>query len=202
MLLVALIQSFNNKVQAQDLGVIGPNYEIKEVDFLSWIKDRLKMLQREGRFSQWEKRFEKNVMHHIDRPARGENITRAPSTHVFKYDPTIVIPYDIYGAHGEVLYRMGTKLNPLTRVSLRKPLIFFNSDDKEEVIWAINQDKNLNGEDKLILVQGSLFEQMKQWKRKIYFDQAGTLIHKLGIKHLPAIVTQEGTHLLIKEVKL
>ena len=38
------------------------------------------------------------------------------------------------------------------------------------------------------------------WKTPVYYDQEGTLVRKLGITGVPAIVSQEGSRLRIDEV--
>jgi hypothetical protein len=41
---------------------------------------------------------------------------------------------------------------------------------------------------------------MKQHKVRFYFDQQGVITSRLGIENAPAIVTQKGNKLLIKEL--
>jgi len=43
---------------------------------------------------------------------------------------------------------------------------------------------------------------MNLLKINLYFDQEGVLTHKLGIKQVPALVTQVGHFLKIEEIKL
>ena len=47
---------------------------------------------------------------------------------------------------------------------------------------------------------GSYLELMRRWKRPVFFDQQGTLTDKLGIRHVPALVSQEGKRLRIDEI--
>jgi conjugal transfer pilus assembly protein TraW len=51
-------------------------------------------------------------------------------------------------------------------------------------------------------VKGAPLELNEQHDRWFYFDQAGVLTKKLGIKQVPSIVTQYGQLLKIQEVKL
>ena len=41
---------------------------------------------------------------------------------------------------------------------------------------------------------------MRLWKRPIFYDQQGKLVEKLGIRQLPALVSQEGKKLRIDEI--
>jgi conjugal transfer pilus assembly protein TraW len=52
----------------------------------------------------------------------------------------------------------------------------------------------------VILTGGSYLDLMRRWKRPVFFDQQGTLTDKLGIRHVPALVTQDGKRLKIEEI--
>jgi conjugal transfer pilus assembly protein TraW len=53
---------------------------------------------------------------------------------------------------------------------------------------------------KPILVGGSYLDLMKTWRTPVYYDQQGVLTRRLGIKQVPAIVSQEGQRLRIDEL--
>lgn len=61
-------------------------------------------------------------------------------------------------------------------------------------------------EDRVILVGGSVFKLKEilgeSHADKVYFDQAGELTTKFGIRVVPAVVEQEGLVLRLKEIKL
>ena len=54
---------------------------------------------------------------------------------------------------------------------------------------------------KLILTKGAPLALMEELKAPVYFDQGGFLVKKLGIHHVPAIVTQEKLRLRIEEIE-
>ena len=54
--------------------------------------------------------------------------------------------------------------------------------------------------DKPYLVGGSTINLMRAWKTRVYYDQEGLLVRKLGITAVPAIVSQEGARLRIDEL--
>ena len=58
-------------------------------------------------------------------------------------------------------------------------------------------------EDRVILIGGSVFKIKEELGElhadKVYFDQAGELSFKFGIKASPAVVVQEGLALKIEE---
>ena len=41
---------------------------------------------------------------------------------------------------------------------------------------------------------------MRRWRRPVYYDQQGVLTTRLGIRQVPALVTQDGRRLRIDEL--
>jgi conjugal transfer pilus assembly protein TraW len=107
---------------------------------------------------------------------------------------------DITDELGNVIIKSGTKVNPLTHTSLRSILLFYDGDVKDQVNWAIRQDRFFQGKTKLILVNGFISKQIQLFKKRIYFDQYGRLTNKLQIKYVPAIARQEGLRIRVQEV--
>lgn len=200
-LIMILCALMVNKLYASDLGVMGETYPIAEMDFLDFIQSRIASLQKNGQWQSLQDRMQKEAVQYRDRPKKAEGITRAMETKSWQFDPSIVLDHDVTTPDGKRIAAAGTRVNPLIYVSLSKTLIFYNADDNEQVQWVIAQDKKLKGRDKLILVNGSLLAQEKQSRKPVYFDQAGKLLARFGITHVPAMVTQEGTLLRITEVK-
>jgi conjugal transfer pilus assembly protein TraW len=129
-----------------------------------------------------------------------DGITRTVKTRSWKVDPSIVLDHDVATPDGKLIAAAGTRVNPLAYISLSKTLIFYNGDDETQVTWAVAQDKKLKGRDKLVLINGSVLAQERQFKKPIYFDQGGKLISRFGIKHVPALVSQAGLALHVSEV--
>jgi conjugal transfer pilus assembly protein TraW len=99
-----------------------------------------------------------------------------------------------------VLFPAGLRKNPLDVVSLSKHLLFFDARDVRQVAKARELIARYQGRVKPILVGGSYIDLMKAWNTPVYYDQEGTLVRKLGITGVPAIVSQEGSRLRIDEV--
>ena len=87
---------------------------------------------------------------------------------------------------------------------MREALIFIDGNDKSQTEYGLSKYKELNEKVKIILINGSPTDLMIEHKNKtqFYFDQDGVLTNKLGIKHVPAIVTQDGLRLKVTEVVL
>lgn len=193
---------FSETLWAKDVGIRGPVYSIQELDFLEWIEQRLKELQKTGQFTWAQTQLQEHAMAYVKRPKAVMGITRAIEDRVFTYDPAITLTHDITDQEGNIFYKAGTRISPLKHFSLHQPLLFFDGDDKKQVQWAHKLDQQFKGNTKLILVNGSILDQISHWQRPVYFDQQGKLINKLRILHVPAIVLQKGELLQIKEVKL
>jgi conjugal transfer pilus assembly protein TraW len=187
-------------VLARNLGVHGQTYPILEQDFLEWIQTRLATLQQQGQLHILQQQWVKEVAKHADRPTPVAGLTTTSVARTWRWDPSIKVSTSIQDPNGEILIPAGTLVNPLERVSLRQDLVFYNSDDPKQVQWAQTIDTQKKGEEKLILVQGSVSSQTKRFQKPVYFDQEGRLTRRFHIQHVPAIVTQEGLHLRIREV--
>ena len=138
----------------------------------------------------------------VRRPEPVLGITKAIKQKEFYYDPTFVLEEEVHDHDGKIIHPKGTKINPLDKTSFSNVLIFIDGDDVTQVEYALQQYHSLNNKAKIILTSGSPIELQRKNKIWIYFDQAGMLTTKLGIKHVPSIVTQDGLKLKITEVAL
>ncbi|MBE0623515.1 MAG: type-F conjugative transfer system protein TraW [Burkholderiales bacterium] len=194
----AILCSF--AARAQDLGVIGPVYPIAEPSLLEVILSKLREAEAGGVFARLQRDTQAKVKRGIEQPAPVAGITKTTKVRSYYYDPSIVVPYAIADADGKVIVVPGTKVNPLDRVSLSKALLFIDARDAAQVGRARGILDERDGKVKVILTGGSYLELMRRWKRPVFFDQEGTLIDKLGIRHVPALVSQEGKRLRIDEI--
>ena len=199
MALVAAAILFSFAARAQDLGVIGPVYPIAEPSLLEVILSKLREADKTGVLARLQRETQGKVKRGIEQPAPIARITKTTKARSFYYDPSIVVPYAIADADGKVIVAPGTKVNPLDTVSLSKALLFIDARDAAQVGRARGILDERGGKVKVILTGGSYLELMRRWKRAVFFDQEGTLTDKLGIRHVPAIVSQEGKRLRIDE---
>ncbi len=194
----AILLSF--AVRAQDLGVIGPVYPIAEPSLLEVILAKLREADANGVLARLQRDAQANVKRAIEQPAPVASITKTTKARSFYYDPSIVVPYAITDADGKVIVAPGTKVNPLDTVSLSKTLLFIDARDAAQIGRARNILKDSGGKVKLILTGGSYLDLMRRLKRPVFYDQQGHLTTKLGIRHVPALVSQEGRRLRIDEI--
>lgn len=198
LVVVAMLLSF--LARAQDLGVIGPVYPIAEPSLLEVILSKLREAEASGVLARIQRETQANVRRGIEQPAPVERITKTIKARSFYYDPSIVVPYAITDAEGKVIVTPGTRVNPLDTVSLSKALLFIDARDSAQVGRARKIIDERGGKVKVILTGGSYLDLMRRWKHPVFYDQQGALTEKLGIRHVPALVSQEGKKLKIEEI--
>ena len=98
---------------------------------------------------------------------------------------------DLKDHQGTVFYQKGQRVNPLETRALTKPLLFIDGDESLHLTWAFLMLKR-HPLAKVILVKGASLQIMRELGIQVFFDQAGKITQKLGIRQVPAIVTQEG----------
>ncbi|MDP2781062.1 type-F conjugative transfer system protein TraW [Devosia sp.] len=197
-LLAALLPSV---VVADDLGVVGPTYEIVERDLLELITSKLKQMEQSGELAKYQEDYKNKVVSSIEhpRPLTGFKATETAGTHY--YDPSIVTAKDIVDATGNVLYRRGTRVNPLDYVGWNTYLLFVDGRDEKQLAFSKKIVATSDRPVKIVLVAGEPLALMRKWKSTVYYDQGGKLIKRFSITQVPAIVRQEGKRLRIDELR-
>ncbi len=189
-----------NTAKAFSLGTYGHSFEFLEPDLLKQIEHKLKALNEDGTLAEHEMKIMEKTKASVLRPQGVKGMTKAVEDRTFTYDPSLLVPYDLKDHQGRVFHKAGTRVNPLQYKSLSSALVFLDGEDLNQVAWAESiQAKQTS---KVILTSGAPFQLMEKWKVPVYFDQGGTLTKKLGIRHVPALVVQEGLKLKISEIAL
>ena len=187
-------------VQAQDLGVIGPVYPIAEPSLLDVIIAKLRAASDDGTLGRLQREALARIRQGIDDPAPVAGLVRTRHPRHFHHDPSIVVQEAIRDAEGRVVVPPGTVVNPLDTVPLSQALLFFDARDRDQVAEARKLIDARHGQVKPILIGGSYLELMRRWRRPVYYDQQGVLTTRLGIRQVPALVTQDGRRLRIDEL--
>ena len=184
----------------KDLGVFGALFPIEENNLIEVIQAKLLKLQKEGTLEQHQQTIKNKVKKQIERPAPVEGIIHTVEPRTFTFDPSITVTNDLKDHQGTIFHHKGERVNPLKLRELTKPLLFIDGDVPEHITWAFSILKN-HPLAKVILVKGAPLQMMKDLGIQVFFDQFGRITHKLGIKQVPAIVTQDDLLLKIEEVK-
>jgi conjugal transfer pilus assembly protein TraW len=185
---------------ATDLGTIGPVYSIQEPHLLDFIRKRLQEKERTGELKKLEEHARERSVNAVKQPTPVAGIKTTETARTFHYDPTFTLDRNVVDDRGNLLFAAGTRKNPLEIVSLSKHLLFFDARDQRQVTRARELLRFYEGRLKPILVGGSYLDLMKAWRTPVYYDQQGVLTRRLGIKQVPAIVSQEGQRLRIDEL--
>lgn len=181
---------------------IGPTYPIQEPDMLEEIMAKLKEKERNGDIARLQKEAIRRSENSVRNPRPVDGVVRTRMPRTYYYDPSVVVNKRIATPDGKVIAEAGQKFNPLTQVAWPQWLVFFDARDAQQVKKAEELIKQANGRAKPVLTGGSYIDLQKKWQRQVYFDQAGTLVAKFGIKQVPAVVSQEGERLRIDELAL
>lgn len=197
-LLVALLPL--STTRADDLGVIGPVYEIAERDLLDAIMSKLKQMEQSGELARYQEDYKNKVISSIEhpKPLTGIKSTKKASTHY--YDPSMVTQKDIVDATNKVIYPRGTRVNPLDYVSWNTYLLFVDGRDEKQLEFSKKVVSTSDKPVKIVLVAGEPLALMRKWKSPVYYDQGGRLVKRFSIAQVPAIVRQEGKRLRIDEL--
>ena len=179
--------------RADDLGAIGPTYPIAEQNLLDVIMARLREKERSGELRKAEQFARERATESVINPKPVAGLRRAETARTTYFDPTFTLDRNIVDENGALLFPAGLRKNPLDVVSMSKHLLFFDARARELI-------ERYQGRVKPILVGGSTLNLMQAWNTRVYYDQEGLLVRKLGITAMPAIVSQEGARLRIDEL--
>jgi conjugal transfer pilus assembly protein TraW len=186
----------------EDLGQVGPVYPIAEPDLLELIQSRLQAKQASGELARLEREFLERSRQAIESPRPVAGLVRTRSPRTFHFDPSVTVPETVRDHEGKVLVPAWTRVNPLDFVSLSNHLVFFDARDGAQTRKALALRRHYRGRVHLILTGGSYIDFMKRFDVRVYFDQQGLLVRRLGIRQVPALVTQEGKRLRIDELEV
>lgn len=186
---------------AVNLGTIGPTYGIAEPHLLADIERRLREKERSGELQRLIDEARARGTESVRRPAPVEGLRATDAARTFYVDPSLTLDRNIVDAQGRPMFAAGTRKNPLEVVSLTRQLLFFDARDPNQVRHARDLMGGPNPV-KPILTGGSYLDLMKSWRVPVYYDQQGALTRRLGIRQVPALVSQEGLRLRIDEMRV
>jgi len=190
--------------RAVNLGTIGPTYGIAEPHLLTEIERRLREKERTGELQRLIDEARARGVESVRQPAPVEGLRTTEAARTFYVDPSFTLDRNVVDAQGRLLFAAGTRKNPLEVVSLTRKLLFFDARDPKQVRRAgeLMASTAATTPVKPILTGGSYLDLMRAWRVPVYYDQQGALTRRLGIRQVPALVSQEGARLRIDELSL
>lgn len=186
--------------QAREFGTFGQTFPVIEPDLLATIEAKLRHLEKTGAIAEANADFARRAERSIRRPKPVAGIALATEARSWIFDPAITVEQDIRDHKGNLIAARGARVNPLDFVTVHQDLVFVNGDDRAQMEWASRRYSDAKA--KIILVAGSPIDAMTARKRRYYFDQEGRLTERFGIRHVPAVVTQDGKAMRVSEVPL
>lgn len=187
---------------AVHLGTVGPTYPIAEPHLLDDIERRLRDKERSGELARLAEAARQRGQASVREPMPVDGLRTTAQPRSFFVDPSLTLDRPIVDAQGTLLFPAGLRANPLEVVSLSKHLLFFDARDPRQVRHALSLRQHYQGRVKPILTGGSYLELMKAWRAPVFYDQSGLLTRRLGIRQVPALVSQDGLRLRVDELSL
>ena len=185
-----------------DLGAVGPVYPVVEPDLLRTMEARLREKERTGELARLQREAVARSEATLRQPRPVDGLGRATERRVSYIDPSVTFATQVLAPDGSTVVPAGTSVNPLDYVALSSWLLFFDARDPEQTRYAATLLEQYQYRLKPILVGGSFVTVARAWQRPVYYDQGGALVRRLGIRRVPALVSQEGRRLRIEELVL
>lgn len=195
--------------QAKDFGRQGELFPIAEIDMLAWIDQRLHHLEATGQTAQMQQGFTQQVEQSAQRPPPVKGLTTTTKPRVFYIDPSLTLGKDIVDASGKVLYHKGLVMNPFDSSTWpagipKHPfeyshvMVFFDGDDPNQRAFAkqFQADKPI----KWVLTNGSPETLAETLDARTYFDQQGHYSRQFQLRHVPAVIQQDGARWKVTEI--
>ena len=186
--------------KAVDFGVMGEVFPINEQNLIEVIMQRLQKLQADGKLEVYQQQIQDRAKKGIERPNPVKDVVHTQTPRSYTFDPSIVVSKDLKDQNGNVFYKKGAKVNPLTIRPMTKPLLLIDGDETDHLTWAFKMLKTYPLA-KIIFVKGAPLKIMKEIGLTVYFDQQGVICNRFGIKQVPALIMQKDDLLLIQEMK-
>lgn len=193
---------------AVDFGISGHVYRIVEQPFLEMVRERLAKVD----IKQEQEKMQAAVREYVENPKPASGVMEAIESKEYYWDPTYIVKKDIILPCGKILYKAGTKINPLEYMKFDRRLLLIDGRQEIQVNWLVNSLINEMKNDtqnliknRVILVAGKPFELQDKLRNaqldyQVYFDQLGEIVSKLGINAVPAIAEQDGLKIKINEI--
>ena len=185
-----------------DLGTVGPVYPVVEPDMLRAMEAKLREKERTGELARLQREAVARSEATLRQPRPVEGLARAMERRVSYINPSVTVATAVVAPDGSTVVPAGTSVNPLDYVALSNWLLFFDARDPEQTRYAAALLERYQHRLKPILVGGSFVTVARAWQRPVYYDQGGALVRRLGIRRVPALVSQEGRLLRIEELVL
>ena len=199
-MLVVTVAGISIPATAKDLGVRGATWPVAEPDLLAAIEARLRGMERSGELARLEREARADARARLEAPTPVPGIAPATEERSRLIDLSITVARDIRTPDGALVAAVGTRVNPLERMTLTRDLLFLDGRREAEIAWALARDEEGGRPARIVLLAGRPLELMRRHRRPFFFDQGGVLAARLRIAATPSLVGQAGTMLRLTEI--
>ena len=180
------------QASGKDLGVHGQLYEIKEEDMLSYVRRKAGEIDMRGLQESVEKKVQESWAQHsfvsLDVPSATEERIRY-------VDPSVNVQNPLRDHTGKMIFPAGV-VNPLDHVSLSKSILVLREDQVERAL----EETGKRGEKPILLLTDGDIRMASLLAGQTVYKATPFMLRRLGVEKTPALVTQEGKKLRVKEV--
>ena len=134
-------------------------------------------------------------------PANLHALPRAEAERVFSVDPSYSLAQDITDSQGNLLYPQGFTFNPLHYAGLRGELVILDGSDHEQLAWFRSSSYARDQRTILLLSGGFAASVQEALQRPVYY-LSHDMAARLGVKAVPAVISQAKHILTVREVRL
>ncbi|MFA6137432.1 MAG: chromosome segregation protein ParM [Sulfurimonas sp.] len=120
---------------------------------------------------------------------------------VFYPDMTYIVPEDIKGSDGRIMYAKGFIFNPGDYIHMQQEIIIINADNKIEFEWAKNNKYLDSAKYMVLLAGGNAFAITEEFKKPAYY-LTKEIADKFKIEKTPSIVKQIKNKIEVSEICL
>lgn len=189
--------SISLTTNAKNLGLRGVVWQIKEHNLINVLESKA----AEQDVTALQNKMRAKAKQQSLRPTP-LSLPRAQKTTHHEYVPITTLGQDLRDDKGRVFARKGTSINVLSKMPLfSKKLLFIDADDGAQCQFAkkvIKKNTNI----KVILTGGNVLDARNALQAPVYFDQQGKITEKLGVSHVPALVTRVDLALDVAEIAI
>ena len=182
------------KASGKDLGVHGKLYEIREEDMLSYVRRKAGEIDMQALRESMERKLEESYAQHslvsLDVPSATEERVRY-------VDPSVNVQNPLYDHTGKMISPAGV-VNPLDHVSLSKSILVLREDQVKRAL----EETGKRGEKPILILTDGDIRRASSLAGQTVYKATPFMLRRLGVEKTPALVTQEGKKLRVKEVVL
>ncbi len=176
-----------------NLGVVGAVYPVVEPDILKELQ------QRSIQHGLTKEQILQKVRAY--QPVDLQNLPRAEKDASFLADMTYSLKRDYRDKDGKIIYPRGYTFNPLDYISLPGGMVIINAADPAQMKWFKSSPYFDNHAARLLISDGYAFPLIKTLKRPVFY-LTKQIARRIKLRHVPAVIVQQGKKLLVHEVEI